>query len=222
LYHEALFSSKGETLAVVNIGGIANVSHLSPELATQGYDIGPGNALIDSWIQTSLARPYDANGDWARSGKVIPSLLAGLLKDPYFSLTGPKSIGKEYFSLTWLKQHLTEMSYSAADIQATLLELTVITIADTIRGSSPYPKALLICGGGVHNQYLLESLQQKLSPLPVLSTAHHGINPDFIEAMMFAWLASQTLHQKPLNFTAITHASSAAIYGVVYPATEHL
>lgn len=216
LYHQELFSNCDEDIVLVNIGGISNVSFISPKHQTKGWDVGPGNCLMDAWIYNNQGKTYDEYGHWASTGKVIHSLLEQLLSDPFFGLKAPKSIGKEYFSLSWLDGFL-KADYKAEDIQATLLALTARSIADTILINKLQSKQLYLCGGGSHNLCLMQTLGQLLSGLPVKSIADVGVNPDYLEAMMFAWLAFQTMNQIPVNLTSITGAKGLAIMGAIYP-----
>lgn len=215
-FHQALFAVPGKTVTVLNIGGIANISLLNDK-NVQGFDTGPGNTLMDYWCQLNTSRNYDANGDWAKTGQVQPDLLQQLLEDPYFQQVPPKSTGKEYFSPAWLAAQL--MTYSAcqpADIQATLCQLSADSIANAILAHAADSSQILVCGGGVHNQQLMAMLRNKL-PMPVLSTAEYGVNPDHVEAMAFAWLARQTLNHLPGNLCSVTGASEAVVLGGIYP-----
>ncbi len=195
IYHQALFGQCGYPIAIVNIGGIANVTFLNDNHVT-GYDIGPGNCLMDRWIKQQLNKAYDKDGAWAAQGQVIPRLLTSWLSDPFFSQLAPKSIGKEYFSDNWLQQHL-QFSDTAQDVQATLLALTATAISQIILHQKIKPQRLMICGGGAHNIALLDRLREQLKTIPVGSTAEMGVAPDFLEAMMFAWLAEKTLCKTP-------------------------
>ncbi|STX28958.1 anhydro-N-acetylmuramic acid kinase [Legionella beliardensis] len=217
VYHQAIFKDFGYPLAVVNIGGIANLTYLKDEFNVCGFDVGPGNCLMDAWIYQHLKQDYDQNGNWASQGNVIEPLLNDLLQDPYLLRTSPKSIGREYFSLEWLSKYC-HSEYKPVDIQATLLQLTAVSIATSINTKSAKPKHLFVCGGGAHNQLLLKELAQLLPQVPVLSTQAVNCNPDFIEALMMAWLADKTLNQVPLDLKAITGANYPAILGVIYPA----
>lgn len=214
LYHQILFKSHKLPLAVANIGGIANISYLYENAYAKGYDVGPGNCLLDLWAQKNLNQPYDKGGIWAGTGTVIPSLLDDLLSDPYFALPAPKSIGKEYFSPTWLGQYI-QPHFASQDVQATLLELSAITIAQNLQDSNKVQR-LLLCGGGAHNHTLLKVLTEKLPNMTVETTQSYGINPDFIEAMMFAWLAEKTINRTLVDLTGITGASSPALLGAIY------
>jgi anhydro-N-acetylmuramic acid kinase len=220
IYHQALFKNKELPLAVINIGGIANITYLPNEKEVSGYDIGPGNCLMDTWIYKHQGLFYDAKGAWAQSGKMIPELLDNLLADDYFKRKAPKSLGKEYFSLDWLSVYLKEACrapYRAEDVQATLLQLTAHTIADSVLNLPEPPKQILICGGGVYNEALLAALEQLLPKTQIASTARYQIHPEFVEALMMAWLAEKTIEQTALNLSAITGAKSPSILGIIYP-----
>lgn len=217
IYHQAIFQAQGFPLAVVNVGGIANLSWLQNVADVSGYDLGPGNCLMDAWISKHQQLAYDENGAWAASGNVINSLLTRLLEDSYFLRPQPKSIGKEYFSLEWLSKYITE-PYPSGDVQATLLQLTARSIANGIEMLPHCPLHVLLCGGGAHNGALLHALTQLLPDISVTSTQAFNVNPDFIEASMFAWLAQKTLDFTPLNLGKITGAKYPAILGAIYPA----
>lgn len=220
LYHEALFSQLNCPLAVVNIGGIANLSVITPGKATEGFDTGPGNCLMDAWIYAKLGKAYDAGGSWAASGQVIERLLESLQEDVYFKKAAPKSIGKEYFSLAWLNYHINTLSdkrLNPEDIQATLLLLTALSVSTAILALPSSPKRVLICGGGVHNLFLLSKIRQMLPGLIVTSTQTQGVDPDYLEAMMFAWLADKAMNKISLNTPSITGARGPGLLGVIYP-----
>jgi len=216
IYHQVLFGDNELPIVVVNIGGIANVTFLAQGITVSGYDVGPGNCLMDSWIQKHLGLAYDASGEWAATGQVISTLLTSMLADPYFKLPAPKSLGKEYFSQQWLATYL-QSDFLPQDIQATLVAFTATTIANAIRHSSYQLKRLVVCGGGVHNTALQYALGKQLPNLKIDSTSSHDVNPDFLEAMMFAWLADKAMNRIPLDFTKITGATHPAVYGVIYP-----
>ncbi|CDZ79280.1 Anhydro-N-acetylmuramic acid kinase [Legionella massiliensis] len=219
IYHQALFKDQDFPLAVVNIGGISNLTYLADELRVTGYDLGPGNCLMDAWTQKHLDQPYDKNGNWAASGKIIKPLLENLLADPYFQRKQPKSIGKEYFSLEWLGRYL-DNDYSTNDVQTTLLMLTARAIADGIKVEEKAPKQVLLCGGGAHNSTLLNALAGLLPELKVASTESININPDFIEALMFAWLAEKTLTNSALDLSRITGSKRPTVLGAIYPGVK--
>ncbi|MCX7117272.1 MAG: anhydro-N-acetylmuramic acid kinase [Legionellales bacterium] len=214
LYHQALFGALERPMAVLNIGGIANVTYLHDGL--NGHDVGPGNCLMDAWTQKHCGQGYDAGGEWAATGGVILPLLEALLADPYFQAPTPKSLGKEYFSKTWLTRHL-QGGYAPKDVQATLLALTARTVADDLK-KFPIPlKRLVLCGGGAHNKRLLHVLKQECPGLLIETSASYGIDPDYVEAMMFAWFADQALNGVSLDFTGITGSRRSAVYGAIYP-----
>lgn len=215
-FHRAVFAAS-EPRAVVNIGGMANITLLPDEEQVLGFDTGPGNCLMDYWALQHLQTPYDQEGKWAASGAVQSLLLERLLSDPYFRQPPPKSTGREHFHHQWLTLHLQALSaMKPADIQRTLLELTARTITDALKGSLPKPRALFVCGGGAHNPVLMGRLKE-LGKLPVASTAELGIEPQWVEAMAFSWLASRTLQGLPGNEPQVTGARSMTILGGIYP-----
>lgn len=214
-FHDYLFQNRTHDHCIVNIGGIANITYLPADKSADiiGFDTGPGNTLIDSWHQHHHGKPVDLNGEWARSGKIIPELLEILLADDYFKKAPPKSTGREYFNLNWLHQKLNRLptNLSPADIQATLTELTAITIASAA-SSAP---TVYICGGGAFNGYLMARLQSHCTHASVQSIETIGINPQWIEAMAFAWLAKQTIEKKAGNLPSVTGAKKETVLGVV-------
>lgn len=219
-FHAALFADADTHRAAVNIGGIANVTLLPSAVRTdasaiRGFDTGPGNGLMDSWIQRHHGCSHDAGGTWAASGTVDETLLQHLLDDPYFQRPPPKSTGREYFGLDWLDRHLDGLTSrpSAADVQATLCELTAITIADAIKRFGSDNEALYLCGGGVHNRQLVERIAAAAAPRSVATTEALGLDPDWIEALAFAWLARQRLLGRPGNAPGVTGAAGPAILG---------
>lgn len=218
-FHQAVFSSSINHRAIVNIGGIANITILPKDPSIMiGYDTGPGNTLMDAWINQHQKSRHDEQGKWAATGKVDNKLLSLLLADHYFHLSPPKSTGREYFNLNWLNQYLSQLAkpLSPVDIQTTLAELTAQTIMLEIKKQLPDGE-ILVCGGGVQNNYLMLRLHQLAQPqFTVSSTESHGIHPDWVEAMAFAWLAKQTLDKKPGNSPAVTGAKQAAILGGIY------
>lgn len=219
LYHQELFSKANSDVAVVNIGGISNITFISSQTPTQGWDIGPGNCLMDAWIQRNQGNLYDKDGVWAQQGQIIAPLLTQLLADPFFKLAPPKSIGKEYYSLAWLGQYLRP-DYEPASIQATLTAFTAHVIADAVLDSKREITALYLCGGGTHNKTLFHNLHTLLPKVAVKSVADLGVNPDYLEAMLFAWLAAQTINSQAVNLTKITGSKAPAILGAIYPFTK--
>lgn len=217
-FHEALFAT-GQRCAVLNVGGFSNLSLLQPERPVHGFDCGPGNVLLDAWIQLQRGERFDRDGAWAANGVVIPELLHALLNDPFFQTRGPKSTGRELFSLEWLQQHLAQLPpYAPADVQATLLEMTAQSIIDALTAAQQNTETLLVCGGGAHNGALMRRLQSLLPNARVSSTAAQGVPPDWVEAMAFAWLAHCCLEQIPANRPSVTGARGLRVLGAIYPA----
>lgn len=221
-FHEAVFRRKDKERVVVNIGGIANLTILpgNPAAQVTGFDSGPGNLLMDAWIHRHLDKKMDENGDWAASGASHGPLLTALLDDVYFKNPPPKSTGREYFNLEWLEPFIAihAPAVNPADIQATLCELTAHSISRAILQHAPRCEEILLCGGGIHNRFLLERLSGLLAPRILRSTQDFGIAPDLVEAIAFAWLARQTLEGKPGNLPAVTGAERAVILGGIYKA----
>jgi anhydro-N-acetylmuramic acid kinase len=199
-FHQAVFQSPNEHRCIVNIGGIANITVLpkDPSEKVIGFDTGPGNTLMDLWIKLHQNLSYDEGGVWANTGKINHDLVALLKQDQYFNIAPPKSTGKEYFSLPWIYQYFDAFSYKAEDIQASLCFLTATTICDAIKKHAPATERILLCGGGVHNDFLMRLIQENTN-CPVESTEQYGAHPDHVEAMAFAWLARQTLNNLPGN-----------------------
>ena len=218
-FHAAAFAKHGVNRAIVNIGGIANVSLLQGTELRTGFDTGPGNTLLDHWVQRHRGQNFDRDGQWSAQGKVSPGLLSGLLQHPYFAKSGPRSSGKEDFNLSWLDQCLAgHPQLDPADVQATLAELTATTIARAIGTGDVDVAEIYICGGGAHNGDLMRRLQAHLAPASVASTASIGMDPDWVEAVTFAWLAHRTLAGLAGNAPAVTGARGPRILGGVYPA----
>jgi anhydro-N-acetylmuramic acid kinase len=209
-FHRAAFGSATEARAIVNIGGIANVTLLGVDGSTRGGDVGPGNALLDGWCMRHTGAAYDVDGALAASGKIDAALLSRLRADPFFARTLPKSTGRELFNLTWLGRALVPGA-AVADVQATLTELSASAIAAAIVGSGT--ARVLVCGGGARNVQLMARLRALLAPLAVETTAVLGLDPDFIEAAAFAWLARETLAGRPGNEPAATGARRPAVLG---------
>ncbi len=220
--HAALLSSPTEARAVLNLGGIANLTLLPRDddtaaTAVRGFDTGPANALLDAWCERHTGQAFDTDGALAASGTIDDALLARLRDDPWFALPPPKSSGREQFHLDWVQAALAG-GESPADVQATLLELSATTIADALRATQPGTRRLLVCGGGVHNPLLLQRIGSHLPGMQLESTAAHGVDPDFIEAMGFAWLARQALAARPGNIASVTGASGPRVLGAIHPA----
>jgi len=218
-FHAAMLGSDGASHVVLNLGGIANITLLPERSAAPilGFDTGPASCLLDAWAQRHRGVGFDADGRFAASGRTNQALLARLLADPYFQAPPPKSTGREIFHLRWLEQHLDGGDIAPADVQATLLELTVRTVADAIRTHAPGASEVLVCGGGVHNGALMNALAAALAPLPVRSTAVRGIDPDFVEAMLFAWLARERMLGRPApGVCSVTGARGPRVLGGIY------
>jgi len=216
-FHAAMLGASQHDQAVLNLGGIANLTLLGRDGALLGFDTGPASALMDAWMLAQCGQPFDADGCFAASGRVDEALLATLLAEPYFALPPPKSTGRDVFHLPWLRQRLAGRELATADVQATLLELTARSIADALLHGQPGTRRLLVCGGGVHNGALLRRLAALLPGITVDSTARIGIDPDFVEAMGFAWLARETLAGRPGNRAEVTGARGPRILGAIHP-----
>ncbi|MEH6458074.1 MAG: anhydro-N-acetylmuramic acid kinase [Cocleimonas sp.] len=223
-FHQELLSHSDKNRVILNIGGIANITILpnfASKIPTSGYDTGPGNGLIDAWISSNGDKTYDANGDWGRSGKIIPEVLSVLLNDDYFAKLPPKSTGKEAFNLEWLKIMLgNQLTLERPeDIQATLTELTARSIAGCVNNHNENGNRvdeLYICGGGIHNTFLTQRIQHHLPNTTIASTIKLGIDPDWMEAIAFAWLAKQTLDGNTSNLPEVTGAKGKRILGAIH------
>ena len=222
-FHQAVFGDRGETRVVANIGGIGNISVLDRGQTTFGFDTGPGNVLMDTWIGRHGGKTYDANGAWAASGNEIPALLADMMAEPYIALPPPKSTGRDLFHADWLTYKLT--NYASArpkDVQATLAAFTAESLAEAVTRHAPAATAVYVCGGGAYNGYLLQRLQQALQqrhrPTQVQSTEVLGISPNHVEALAFAWLAARFVDRRAGNLPAVTGAEGPRILGALYPA----
>lgn len=216
-FHAAQLHAADEDRAVLNLGGIANYTLLPASGAVRGFDTGPANCLMDAWHLLHRGGAYDADGGFAAQGECDPELLARLLDEPWFALPPPKSTGREHFHLDWVRSRLSG-NERVEDVQATLLELSAITIADALRAQQPDTRRVLACGGGVRNAQLLRAIAAQLPDVVLESTAAYGLDPDFVEAMAFAWLARQTLAGLPGNLPSVTGARGPRVLGVVYPA----
>ncbi|TDV25964.1 anhydro-N-acetylmuramic acid kinase [Stenotrophomonas sp. CC22-02] len=215
-FHLGMLGTADEDRAVLNLGGIANLTLIPREGAVRGFDTGPANALMDAWCQRHTGRTFDADGAYAASGAVDDSLLAGWRSEPWFDLPPPKSTGREQFHLAWAEAHMGEGEYAAADVQATLLELTVATVADALLAQQPQTRRLLVCGGGVRNRQLMKRLAARLPEVLVESSAMHGLDPEYVEAMGFAWLAQRTMDGLAGNLPSVTGAHGPRILGAIH------
>lgn len=220
-FHAAVLRSAHHNRAVVNIGGMANVTLLAADITqdVRGFDTGPGNVLLDGWAERHLGKRMDEGGQFAASGTVHKRLLSALMTDRYFALPLPKSTGREHFNMAWLDATLlTHAAISTQDVQATLCELSAATIAEAVLRYAANTTEVLVCGGGAHNVHLMQRLRAHLHPRAVDSTQHYGIDPDWVEAMAFAWLARQRLAGKPGNLPSVTGANRAVVLGGIYKA----
>jgi anhydro-N-acetylmuramic acid kinase len=219
-FHQAFFGKADQTLAVLNIGGISNITVLDPANPDLlGFDCGPGNALMDAWCLTHTGHDYDDAGRWAAQGSVHPGLLARLRDEPFFAKLPPKSTGRDLFNASWLAAKLTNFDPLAAqDVQATLTELTVLACAHSLKDASPECKTLVVCGGGALNDYLMVRLQTALPQCHVVPSTRMGLPPLQVEATAFAWLARQTIMGKTSSLKSVTGAQGARILGAIYPA----
>jgi len=222
-FHQSVFGGSDHGVAVLNIGGISNLSVLPPRginaNAVAGFDCGPGNALMDAWCQQHTGQPFDADGAWAASGKLLPTLLACLLDEPYFSKPPPKSTGRDLFSLQWLATKLAMSSNAAPeDIQNTLTEFTVSACITGVNSYAKDSKQLIVCGGGAFNRYLLQRLQAGLVGVHVSTSDANGLPALQVEAAAFAWLARQTVRREAGNLPGVTGAKGLRVLGAIYPA----
>jgi anhydro-N-acetylmuramic acid kinase len=218
-FHRALFAREDQAVAVLNIGGISNLS-LLPAGAGEvlGFDCGPGNALIDHWCQTHIGQPFDAGGRWAASGQVLPQLLAQLQAEAFFAKAPPKSTGRDLFNPDWLAAQPGTAEADPADVQATLAELTAWACASHLQRHGPASRSLVVCGGGALNQHLMARLQALLPALEVVSSEARGLPPQQVEAAAFAWLACATIDGIAGNLASVTGARGARVLGAIYPA----
>ena len=225
-FHAEIFGASTHTVAVVNIGGISNISVLkntssqsqtrSTSRAITGFDCGPGNALMDHWVHLHQGQDFDANGVWAAQGKVIPALLQSLLSEPFLHQIPPKSTGRDLFNPTWLQQHL-QTEFAAADVQATLCEFTALAIANDLKRHAPDAKQLWVCGGGALNGHLMSRLKVHAPSVQVASTEAHGLPPLQVEAAAFAWLAAKTMKRETGSLESVTGARGARVLGAIFP-----
>jgi len=215
-FHHAAFATD-RNRAVVNIGGMANITELAADGSVYGYDTGPGNALLDYWIGLHQGQPFDRDGAWAASGRVHPELLNRLMADAYFAAKPPKSTGRETFNASWLEQACAGLELAPTDVQATLAEVTAASVAEAVHLFADGGE-LLVCGGGARNKDLLSRLRRRLPTWSIACTGSYGIDADWVEAVGFAWLARQTLLGLPGNCPEVTGAREETVLGAIYPA----
>ncbi|MGK2901010.1 MAG: anhydro-N-acetylmuramic acid kinase [Burkholderiaceae bacterium] len=219
-FHRAVFGRTGETVAVLNLGGMGNLTALRADGSTIGFDCGPGNALLDHWCRRHTGQPYDDGGAWAASGCVIGGLLQRMLADPYFALPPPKSTGRDLFNPDWLQARLTVCDATAppADVQATLAELTAAACAADVQAHAAGARVLLVCGGGALNRDLMRRIATRLPEVDVMRTDARGLPADQVEACAFAWLARAFVRRECASLTSVTGATGPRVLGALYPA----
>ena len=210
-FHQFVFGERFENAAVLNLGGIANLTLLGERLI--GFDLAPANILLDLWIQRHQGKKYDAQGSWAKSGKVDETLLKHFLQEKFFQLTPPKSTGRELFNGAWLDAKLQGFELRLEDVQATLLELSTKVISDAVKKQKV--QTLLVCGGGAKNSFFLQSLAQKLPSVEIQVTDAFGVNSDSLEAMAFAWFARKCMCHEVVHLKSVTGAKKDSILGVI-------
>jgi anhydro-N-acetylmuramic acid kinase len=220
-FHQAVFGTSGQATAVLNIGGMANLTVLGPAVTDDvlGFDCGPGNAMMDAWCQRHQGLAFDAGGAWAAGGQVLPDLLQAMLAAPFFALPPPKSTGRDLFSPDWLALQLGGFTQAAAvDVQATLTELTASSCATCVKKYGSDSKHLIVCGGGAFNDHLMARLQALLPGVLVQASDAHGLPAQQVEATAFAWLARKTIRREALQIQSITGTRGARVLGAIYPA----
>lgn len=217
-FHQGVFGTAGQTVTTLNIGGISNLSVLHADGRVQGWDCGPGNALMDHWCQLHTGQPFDRDGAWAASGQVIEPLLRHLLQEDYLQQMPPKSTGRDLFNPDWLQTRLQGLSRAApADIQATLTMFTAQTCIADIRKHAADARRLIVCGGGALNRHLMGLLQERLVAMEVVSSEAHGLPPLQVEAAAFAWLACKCIRREPASLPGVTGARGTRVLGAIYP-----
>lgn len=217
-FHAACFGKPGQDVAVLNVGGIANLTLLPAQGPVGGFDCGPGNVLMDLWCQRHRGQAFDADGTWAASGRVRPELLARWLSDPFFAQAPPKSTGRDLFHASWLAARVSDDT-DAADVMATLAELTAAAAMQALKRHAPHTSLVYVCGGGAHNRHLMNRLAELAGAgLQLQTTTGAGIPPDQVEALAFAWLAERFVNREPGNLPAVTGARGARRLGALYPA----
>jgi anhydro-N-acetylmuramic acid kinase len=217
-FHAAAFGQTGLAQAVLNLGGIANLTLLGSDGRVGGFDCGPGNALLDGWCQQHTGAAYDDGGAWAASGQVDVALLAALMAEPFLHRAPPKSTGRDLFHTAWLAAHLGSAVRRPQDVQATLAEFTCASAAQALQQHLPGARRLLVCGGGALNNHLMRRLATLLPGVPVQSTAEAGLPPLQVEAAAFAWLAQAFVDRQPGNRPEVTGAAGPRVLGALHPA----
>ncbi len=221
-FHRAVFASAGESIGVLNIGGISNLSVLRSDWSTIGFDCGPGNALMDHWCLTHTGAAFDSGGAWAATGRCQADLLAAMQAEPYLALAPPKSTGRDLFNPAWLAARLASLPGAsppaAPDVQATLTEFTAWACALHVRQHAKDLRRLIVCGGGALNAQLMRCLRAQLPALDVQTSDLSGVPIDQVEAAAFAWLAQAFVNRQPGNLAAVTGAAGPRVLGALYPA----
>ena len=217
-FHHGVFAHAQSVVAVLNIGGISNISVLNPGALVTGWDCGPGNALMDHWCQLHTGEAFDRDGTWASKGRVHAALLSALLAEPFLQTQPPKSTGRDLFNPSWLAQHLQQHpGIAAVDVQATLTEFTALACANDVKRFALDARQLIVCGGGALNGHLMQRLAHHLPQLTVCSSEAHGLPPLQVEAAAFAWLAFKTIHREKASLPSVTGARGARVLGAIYP-----
>ena len=219
-FHNKVFRKQGTNRLILNLGGIANITLLPGDLAAEisGFDTGPGNGLLDDWNKLHNGTDMDKDGQWAASGEINQNLLSAMLEDTYFKLPPAKSTGRDYFNLDWLENCLSSKpnALPTKDVQATLLSLTVESIATAVQAHAAETSEIYVCGGGARNALMMQCLKEKLPGQKIDTTNALSLNPDAVEAVTFAWLAKQTLNKQPGNQPSVTAANAKTVLGGVY------
>jgi len=221
-FHAQQFAAD-KNIAVLNLGGIANLTLLPNKGEVKGFDCGPGNMLMDAWIADQQGHTFDENGAWASQGKVNPTLLSNMMTDAFFAKAPPKSTGRDDFHLEWLQKHIGSENINSEDVQATLLQLTVDTSLQAVLRYAPQTQILIVCGGGTRNTALLDLFKAKTkevfkSAFEIVTSDALGIDPQLVEGLAFAWLAWAHKEKRPANLPAVTGAKGPRILGACYPA----
>jgi anhydro-N-acetylmuramic acid kinase len=216
-FHQGVFGSPGCCVAVLNIGGISNLSVIRPDGSVLGWDCGPGNALMDHWCTTHTGAPFDHHGTWAATGQVSPDLLKRLMAETFLQRSPPKSTGRDLFNPAWLQSRLSADTLQPQDVQATLTEFTALTCAHDVQRHAPEASELIVCGGGALNGQLMQRLAQNLPGVPVIGSELRGLPPLQVEAAAFAWLAAKTMRSETSSLPSVTGARGARVLGAIYP-----
>ena len=217
-FHHGVFAQPDACVAVLNIGGISNISVLQPGTVVTGWDCGPGNALMDHWCATHTGQPFDRNGEWAAAGQVNAPMLSAMMTEPFLHGAPPKSTGRDLFNPAWLAQHVQKQpDLSAVDVQATLTEYTALACANDVQCHASAAASLIVCGGGALNGHLMRRLSTHLPDVDVVSSEQLGLPPLQVEAAAFAWLAFKTMRRETSSLPSVTGARGARVLGAIYP-----